>query len=289
LTFLATSLSVYLAWLVRNELTAGETTGRVARWHPPDWAAVWDGLGALGRALVTSGELGSITLPVGDAGRLLQLAIVATLIVVVVGGDWGEPPRIVRAGIVYALLYAGFLVVTVSAFDAATPLDERLFVPVVPAFVVAVVWLVRDRPVVATVLTCLFAVAVLQQARTVHIYGIHYSGRIWEVARVDESELPRGDLHSNWPAAVAYFTGRSPDRLPEPYEPQTLDGNPDFAREISRLVQEVKSGETALVLLDERRFPKNRAAVSRTTAMLMAECWPATPVVKVCARGRPGS
>ena len=34
----AASIAPYALWIVRNQLTAGEASGRQARWHPPDWA-----------------------------------------------------------------------------------------------------------------------------------------------------------------------------------------------------------------------------------------------------------
>ena len=88
LRFLATSLLPYLAWLTRNEVVAGQTTGRLPRWHPPGWQAVADGLQEILRFLVTPGELPSLTLPVVDPGRLAQLLAAAALLYAVVRADW---------------------------------------------------------------------------------------------------------------------------------------------------------------------------------------------------------
>ena len=292
LRFLCVSVPPYVAWLVRNELVAEETTGRRLRWHPPGWDAFGDGARAFGHLLVTSGELGSISLPAGDPGTLLQLGLAATLVVSLLGAKRVRAPAIVTTPLVYAALYCGFLAATITLFDAGTPVNERLLVPVVPAIVLTIAWLVRARPLVAAVLVCLFAVAVAQQARTTSLYGIHYSGRIWRPARLDGVRLPATQLYSNWPGAVAYFTGRSPRRLPEPSDPHTGDRNGDFEEEMVALAEAVRSGRASLVVLDGRRFlelSSNGVAATRLLAELGGACRKATTTVIVCSAGEPSS
>ena len=283
--FLATSLLPYLAWLARNEIVAGQTTGRMPRWHPPGWQAVEDGIKEILRYLVTPGELPSLTLPVVDPGRLAQLLAAAALLYAVVRADWRSPPEFVRIGLVFGGLYCGFLLLTMSVFDAVVPIDERLLVPLVPTLAVGIAWLIRGTPVAALILACVFAVSVLQQVRTVSLYGIDYSGRVWSAARFDGVSLPPGRLLSNWPAAVAYFTGRSPGRLPRSTDAHTHDRNNDFDRDMRDLARSVREGQASLVLLNGEFLEIATVGTPLTaTAAYKGLCRPAGSVITICTR-----
>jgi hypothetical protein len=279
--FLVTSLAIYVAWLIRNELAAGETTGRQLHWHPPSWSAASDGVRAFVHLFITSGHLPSIRL--AGAGLIVQLAATSALVVAVVGSGRERPPRIVTAALGYAIVYCAFLAVTVVLFDAGTPLDERLFVPVVPSIVLTVAWLARARPMIAVVLAGAFALTTLQQARTVSLYGIDYSGKTWSAARIDAASLPAVQLYSNWPAAVAYFTGRSPRRLPARVDPHTLVANPKYAQELAALANNVRHGEAALVVLNDEflQIAPSGTPITETPAF-KSHCRPLTEIVDLC-------
>jgi hypothetical protein len=278
----------YLAWLLRNQLTVGETTGRQLRWHPPDWDTAGDWLRSLQHLVVTPGELGSVSPPFVDAGIVLQVAIAATLLVVVVRADRRRPPALVATALVYAGLYCVFLAATVTLFDAGTPVNDRLLTPLVPTLAITTAWLARGTPVAAGVLVGLLALATLQQSRTTDLYGRDYSGRVWSAAQFEGIALPPGELQSNWPAAVAHFTGRSPKRLPEPLDVHTLDRNPDFEREVADVVRDVRAGRTSLVILDGRRFlelPELEPAAAQALSALDDECRAETATITICTVG----
>ena len=253
--FLVASVVPYLIWLIRNQLSAHEATGRQVRWHPPDWAIVERALRTGFDLVVTDGQLPSVSLPIGDAGTILQIVGVVALVAALVRADWGKVPRIVTVGAIYAALYCAFLVVTVAVFDAATPVDVRLLVPLVPTIAFAIAWLTRQTPLAAVAFICIFSIATLQEARTVSLYGLDYSGRIWSAASLEGVSLPPGDLRSNWPAAVAYFTDRSPRRLPERVDGHTLDVNKRYDNEMRDLAVATRRGQTSLVILDNRISP----------------------------------
>jgi Dolichyl-phosphate-mannose-protein mannosyltransferase len=283
--FLSTGLLPYLAWLARNELVADQTTGRLTRWHPPDWQALENGLRAVVRFLVTPGELPSVPLRIVDPGRLVQIVAAATLLYAVVRSDRRDPPAILKIGLIYAGFYCAFLLLATSVFDAVVPIDERLLVPIVPTLIIAIAWLVRGIPVAAMILCCLFALAVLQQARTVSLYGRDYSGRIWSAPQFDEVSLPPGRLYSNWPAAVAYFTGRSPDRLPRPTDAHTRDRNEDFGREMRDLARRVRDGDASLVILSGDFLEIPTVGVPLTeTPPFRSSCQPAGSILTICTK-----
>ena len=284
LVFLAVGGGLYGAWLVRNVLSAGETTGREPRWHPPGWDAAEAGASTVMRLLLTPGELGSVELPLLDAGLLLQLAVAAALAVALVRWERRGPwPPLVKIGLLYAALYCLFLAATLFIFDAVTPVDERLLVPLVPPLAFVLAWVLRRQPAVAAVVCGLLAVAVLQEARTFRLYGLGYSGRIFAEASVTEAAAPPGALASNWPGLLAYFTGRSATGLPRGYEADTLDPNASYTRQLARLAADVRARRRSLVLFDERRFPRNGPAVASLRAELGRACRPLTGAVTVCS------
>ncbi len=283
LKFLAVSLSLYLGWIVRNQLAAGQTTGRVPRWHPPSWSVVDAGGHELVRLLITPGRLPSLHLPFVHAGAIAQVVAAASLSYALVRADRRAPPPLVRLGLIYAGLYIAFLALTISLFDAGTPIDERLLVPLVPPLVVAFAWLARSLPIVAAVLCCVFGVAMLQEARSADRYGVDYSGRIWSAARIRPAELPPGQLYSNWPAAIAYFTGRSPREIPRPVDSHTHATNSRYARELDDLARAVRTGRASLVLLSDGFLQIHDVGTPlEETAPFRADCRPVTQIVTIC-------
>ncbi len=286
LRFLIPSLALYLGWLARNEVVAGQMTGRQLRWHPPTWAALGGGFRAFAHLLITPGQLPSVHLPLGNAGVWAEAIAVTALGIGLLKADRRRPPRIVTVGLLYAVLYCAFLLSTATLFDASTPLDERLLAPMAPPLIVGIAWLVRGQPVIASALGFLFVLAVLQQARTVSLYGIDYSGRTWSEARVDRSSMPPGVLYSTWPAAVAYFTGRSPRRFPTLVDPHTRARNQRFEAEVSNLEQAVRNGQATLVTLNEAflEIPQSGVPVTEKPGF-RNECRPLTRVVVICGHG----
>jgi hypothetical protein len=268
-------------------LTAGQATGRQPRWHPPDWAILTEALHTVAHLFVTEGDLPSIELPLIDPGSITQLVAVAALLVAVVRADRRHMPPIVAIGLIYAGLYCAFLLLTVSLFDAGTPVDVRLLVPIVPSIVFTIAWLTKQTPITAVAIFCVFAVATLQQARTVSLYGLDYSGRIWSAGSFERVSLRPGDLRSNWPAAVAYFTNRSPGQMPQRFDPHTLDTNPHYARDLRDLAQAVRNGRTTLVILDNAflQLPARETPLPQT-ALFRKHCRAVTKIVTICGTQR---
>ena len=285
LWFLAASLTPYALWIVRNELTAGEASGRQLRWHPLDWSIVERALRTTWHIFVTDGAVPSLTLPLVDAGLILQVVAVAAIVFALARADRSGMPPLVSASLVYAALYCGFLVLTVSVFDAGTPVDVRLLAPLVPSIVFTLAWLMRQTPIAAVALVCVFGIVTLQEARTVSLYGLDYSGRIWSAASFDGVSLPPGPLRSNWPAAVAYFTGRSPDRLPKRIDGHTLDVSKSYERDLRELATATRNGKMTLVLLSDGFLQISPSGTPLAdTAPFAGLCHPATTVITICRR-----
>ena len=250
---------------------------------------VSNGLSAFARLLITPGRLTSIHLPFGDPGLpglLAQVIAAVALAVCLLTGIRRDPPRLVTAGLVYAGIYCAFVLFTATFFDDLTPFDERLLVPIVPSLVFTVAWLARRRPLPALALCGVFIVMVLQQARTVSLYGIDYSGRIWSAARFSPTALPPGQLYATWPAAVAYFTGRSPRRMPNPYDEHDRSPNKSFDNELAQLGRAVRGGQATVVLFDDTFLEIPSGPPLSQVPTFRHECRAVTKVVFVCTHRR---
>jgi hypothetical protein len=281
LVFLAISIAIYAAWLIRNHFAAGQTTGRELRWHPQGWDIVVVFLRALKQLVLSPGNLPS--LHVAHIGLFVQIGVAAAILAALVRIPRQKPPRLVLVGLAFSGLYCLLLMVTVALFDAQTPVDQRLLVPLSLPLCFVLGWLLRNQPLLAAIPIAAFFIGTAQEVRTVTLDGIDYSGRTWSAAKVDRHSLPPVPLYSNWPAAIAYFTGRSPMRLPVAIDPHTLAPNTEYHQEMQKLAEDVHAGQAALVVLDDSflEIPKSGPAISDLPAF-NGECRPLTSVVDLC-------
>ena len=155
--------------------------------------------------------------------------------------------------------------------------------------VLVLAWLALQSPIAAVALIiCVFGIATVQEARTASLYGFDYSGLIWSGGELQlRGVASPARCAQHWPVAIAYFTGRSPDRLPQDIDRHTLDINRNYERDLRELAAATRAGKTSLVLLDNA-FLEN--APSRTpptgSAPYPALCHPATTVITICTARR---
>jgi hypothetical protein len=114
-----------------------------------------------------------------------------------------------------------------------------------------------------------------------------YSGEVWSHARMSRTTLPTGQLYSTWPAAVAFFTGASPRRLPNDSDEHTGKRNPRFRNQLVDLERRVRTGRASVILLDERvlQIPSG-GPPARTFPALRGLCHAIGRYVFVCTTRR---
>jgi len=146
-----------LLWLTRNLALSGAATDRELAFHPVGLAQAWQAVYTISSWLAVPAQTPGLV-------RLSAVLLIgfATFLVVVRSGLIGRPlPAAVRVVAVFIGSYALFLAASMSLFDANTPLDDRILVPIfatgliVAAYGVAeVVPVVARRPVVALCAAC---------------------------------------------------------------------------------------------------------------------------------------
>ena len=235
--FLFGALPPILAWMIRNKLVGGSVTNRVVEWHPVAVENAQRGLNEFFSFLVPLQELRSAWFE-----NYLLLAIILGIIVpaLLVWLLWdglkyflnpnenAQPEIISFTTSLYVFGYMGSLLVSLSFFDAATPLNDRILSPVYVAFLVILVFFIHSffqqgkivkRIFASALVLFFFCTFVTAQVRTVKALQENPHGFAswrWRESTVMETlrSLPDDvEIHTNQPAAVYFWTDRPVYRL----------------------------------------------------------------------------
>ncbi len=234
--FLLGALFPILAWMIRNKFVAGSATNRVVEWHPVTVENAQRGLRAFFSFLVPMQDLRSSWIE-----NYLFLAIILSIIAVallfwLLWRGWryffhqeersSEIIPFIMA--LYIFGYMGSLLVSLSFFDAATPLNDRILSLVYVAFLVILIFFIHSffqqgkiaRSIFASALALFLLVSfVVAQVRTVEILQESPTGFAswrWRESTVMETlrNLPDDvEIHTNQPAAVYFWADRPVYRL----------------------------------------------------------------------------
>lgn len=264
-SFAAIACLPLAGWLLRNALTVHTTTGRAFALHPFGFDQA--------KQLIK--HLYNFVLPIGVSGwvKALHVAAASTLLalasfVVYRKGDVWNGRRRIRLVLpsiffIYALSYVALLVVSISLFDAATPVDDRILLPVLLALaaaIICVVWsfsrLTAQRSVwygfvgLVLVSVTINASRSISKASEIHRDGEGYSSPVWEHSELLAyvADLPdETHIYSNGPDAIRFFADREATWIPRPVFSGTAEENPHFQQDIERMVEECADGRAVVV------------------------------------------
>src|SRR5579859_3742544 len=219
------------AWLLRNMTVAGSFANRESVWHPVTGPA-------LAQAVTT---VGTWLLPLAVPDPLPVAGTAILLVLGLVGGSlWGlrGPTRtassaaagesqpaaasVLRLSALLGLfigLYLGFLLVTISFYDAATPLDGRILSPIFVALLILVLVQIQwhfgpqfgarrvrgPALALAALFIGLYAASSLPQVLQNYQAGINYTSREWRQSAIIRRlrAVPSDTLvYSNGPDAI---------------------------------------------------------------------------------------
>jgi len=258
-------------WLIRNVMLAHTSTNRTVAFHPigadhvkgvmltmhdfmlavsiPNWMKALHLLGAIGLLLLAFAILhrtNNLRLNAGAVRIILPLLC-----------------------ILFALTYIAVLLITVSFFDALTPLDARLLLPVFVCLIVVAVslaWSVSQalkKPLVwwsflVFVVLCssINAGHTVALASNVHMNGMGYTSRNWQdsptIAWV-KSVRAAVTLYSNGADVMHFQIARDVMMIPNYLDPMTGRPNPAYHEQWQRLCNECAAGKALIVYLDHIR------------------------------------
>jgi len=211
-------------------------------------------------------------------GRLLSLAsllLLPGLLAWLVWRAWprrvgaSETPALVWSLALQVLVYLGFLVVSLTLFDASTPLDARILSPAYLLLLVLFAgglgwtwqWLVQRGnkwrwavAVVALLIASLGLVDGTSAVQQLSMDGQGFAHSGWRESPAIQAvrELPSVTLYSNKPTAIYLLTGRSAYITPTPTDAVTGLERENFMVDLAEMQGRVLEGEAVVVLFGLR-------------------------------------
>ncbi|MBT3189454.1 MAG: phospholipid carrier-dependent glycosyltransferase [Anaerolineae bacterium] len=235
--FLAGTLPPILVWMLRNKLISGTATNRAIEWHPVSLENIQRGFAEFFSFLISLPELHQNWIE-----NYLLLGIILSCIALVLlfwllsrsiryflNAKENRPPEIISfLTILYIFSYMSSLLVSLSFFDAATPLNDRILSPVYLAIFVILVYFIHRLYQQGKIASRIFASglilffigsSLIAQIRTVPVLQESATGfASWRwsesVVMAQICDLPADiDIYTNQPPAVFFWTGRAAYRL----------------------------------------------------------------------------
>ena len=273
---LAGGLPLLLAWGLASRFGSGaEAVGnRLVSWHPPALSMLFEAA----KNLLTWLAPDDLLQAAPFFGRLLSLASLLLLPALFAWLAWRAWPRRTPAATTSALawllvlhvpVYLGFLVVSLTLFDASTPLNARILSPAYLALLALFAgglgwawrWLSHRRPrwrwVVALLGLLAVAFSLLDGIAAVRDLGkdgqgFAHSGWQGSPAIQAVRDLPPLILYSNKPTAIYLLTGRSAYITPTPSDAVTGLERENFTADLAEMQQRVLDGQAVVVLFGLR-------------------------------------
>ena len=268
-TFVATTVACLplCAWLIRNFMTAQTTTHRTFAIHLFDYH----------HAKMLFATMLDFDLPGFIPGRTLLLGVAAALFVIaLVVLHRRNYIRLKLHSvhivlplvcIVFCVAYVAFLAVSISFFDAKTPLDARILLPVfsvLTVVVTALAWSLSQALEKRVIwLSFIFFVCLLvsinsgnvvREAIAIHENGSGYSSRQWRssAAILLVKSLGRGvTIYSNGPDVIQFLTGKEAVMIPPHTVSLTMAPNEHYGEQLQIMFKKCGEGEAIIVYLNK--------------------------------------
>ncbi|HJX11307.1 MAG TPA: hypothetical protein VJ733_12525 [Candidatus Binatia bacterium] len=275
--FFTVSLLPIGLWAARNRWVAGTSTDRNIGFHPAglgELSAAVDAIGAWFSAFWTSSadiQLYSVC-----------AAIIGGLAIGFSGPKLGvrhEPANAAGLKMVsflmalVAVTYLALLFLTISLFDAQTPVDSRLLAPgYVPSLLFVVsAWTIsscrgqertRSRfvaPAVGLLIIGLQLPATLTWLQQHYRQGIGYSSRGWKESETIAqlvTRMPSAVMYSNAPDVIYAILGRPATMIPRRTMTASNLPNPNYRAEIEQMTGTLRAANGVIVFFDRVNWRK---------------------------------
>jgi hypothetical protein len=266
------SLLPVLVWYVRNWALTRSLANRAIYFHPPTVDSLRLGVFTL------TGWLSLDCLPF-RGGPVLVL-VIGVALALLTGWAWvrsNRPAGEMAAGgdsrrasleaaailVLFACAYCGLLLASLSFFDAATKLDNRILSP---AYVVVLIafWLIVasiPRPArmaltgAAAVLVASYLVRSVGLLEEMRLNGRGFNNRQWETSETIawlRAQPDGGILYTNEPFPVRFLTGRSVYWVPEAFDPVQRRQRPGFEAQMEAMRSRLRQPGSVLALFTAR-------------------------------------
>jgi hypothetical protein len=257
-----------VSWLVRNMLIAKSATNREVAFHPFN----------LNHAKNLIVQTYDFFLPISISAwtKTFHILVVATLFVLaarLIYRRTGIRQSTSSMGIVlpsilviYSVLYVTFLVLSISFFDAHTPVDHRLLLPVFIALIISGTSIAKRLSEVwphkcvwygyvffAGFLATINAVPAITKAVDIHCDGEGYTARYWRdsatlayLSLVPETMT----IYSNGSDVLHFLTHKQASCIPAKVSPGTRMENENYQDQMRQMIRDCEKGNALIVYLD---------------------------------------
>jgi hypothetical protein len=257
-----------VSWVIRNMLIAKAATNREFVMHPV-------GLSHVKNLII---QMYNFVLPISIPGwtKALHVAVAATLFVLAASllfrrtgikeSTWSIGTVLPSIFVIYCVLYVTFLFLSISFFDAHTPVDHRLLLPVFLALMIACTSVAKALSEVLSqkwawygyVFLVLFSVSInvvpaISRAVAIHHNGSGYTTQHWResaslayLARVPETMT----IYSNGPDVIRFLARKKATWIPGKINANTRSENEGYQGQISQMIRDCEKGNALIVYLD---------------------------------------
>jgi hypothetical protein len=260
-------------WVIRNLGVADTAANRTLAIHPPE----------IKKLLCIGDTLYSFILPVSIPiwTKILILGIVTAYFVTVIvllynnkyfNNDINLNIIIPLVLIIFSVIYLLFIIVSISLFDASTPLDYRILAPILLVFLIIIISLswslskVLDNKIIWQIfLSFFFLLIILNCPRTVlravyiHNHGLGYNSLEWRNSKIIAylgDFMDNRKIYSNDRLSLWFLLRKESSLIPRKFSPDTLLINHNFQDNLDKMFKECRDGEAIIVYFNkiQRRF-----------------------------------
>ena len=246
----------FLLWVFRNMTVTNGATDRALSYHPVALSDIKRALNLILHWVLPGFHTRTIMEFIGIAALIILLYIIRRSSVF---AYWRKIPAFVWLCAIFLVVYSVFLVVSISYFDAAIPLDDRILSPLYSVLVIFVSVLIAQAVQMAKpgrlerilFLLPIFLVLMIHGdtgAKWIgdrHPVGNGYNSGRWHRSQTIAAlgELPEDiTAFSNRPDAVYFLTGRQLLSIPMKTDPHSLKDDPRYDSELAQLRQSLEEG-----------------------------------------------
>lgn len=272
-------------WLFRNVLITGTATNRVLRFHPPQKLII---------AKFTQVAVGWFN-PYDLAFRS-DIAIMLALLLLLgyrMSRLWIDRKShqsrsfyFAFSLVLYSAFYLGFLVFSITFYDASTPIDNRILSPIYACLLILIVLIVGISPkgkgtLPWNIMLFLFLAALgwvqirssTEILKSLKEEGIGFSSQSWKESEtilwVDSLES-EATLYTNERLALTFLTGRHAYSVPEKVDPVKETLRSDFGNMLELMQVRLKEPKSYLILFNPDNLPWGLPTLDEITLALAA-------------------
>jgi hypothetical protein len=167
----------------------------------------------------------------------------------------------------FIIIYLLVLVISISFFDASTPLDYRILAPIYVVDIILILTTIQQacnslgKPTIRWLFILLSAAIIYINATQIWVTasqiresGEGYSSLRWKASKSIQfiSSLPKdSSIYSNDPEVIYFLAGRLTHNLPYKEDPTTTLSNPNFPTEMNNLLNDLSQKDTYVVVFQK--------------------------------------